>query len=446
MTSAPARAPWLPDVVAAQKRGEPAGIYSICSANRFVLEAAMHQAKADGSPVCIESTSNQVNVDGGYTGTTPAQFVAFVAGIARDVEFPVDRILLGGDHLGPFPWASQDAATAMGKARETVRQYVAAGFAKIHLDASLRCADDPPGALADTTVTERTADLCAVAEAAVASRPSGSPLPLYVIGTEVPVPGGEEEKPGHLAATRVEDAERTLDLTRAAFQSRGLQQAWDRVAGLVVQPGVEFGDATVFDYDRAQAAPLRAFIERDPRIVFEAHSTDYQAGAALRSLVLDHFAILKVGPALTFAFREAVFALAAIEGEWLGRRKGTTLSRLPDVLEEVMTEKPAHWRRYYRGDDEALRVARRFSLSDRSRYYWTEPRVAAALDRLLRNLTDSPPPAALAGQYLSVPYGSVEVSKIPVEPRQLIRRKVLEVTQTYARACGVSQEGASREP
>jgi D-tagatose-1,6-bisphosphate aldolase subunit GatZ/KbaZ len=442
MTPAP-RAPWLPDVVAAQKRGEAAGVYSICSANRFVLEAAMLQAKVDGSPVCIESTSNQVNVDGGYTGTTPSQFVSFVHEIAREVDFPAGRILLGGDHLGPFPWAGRDVATAMGKARETVRQYVAAGFAKIHLDASMRCADDPPGAPADTTVTERTADLCAVAEAAVAGRPAGAPLPLYVIGTEVPVPGGEQEKPGHLAATRVEDAERTLALTRAAFRARGLDDAWERVAGLVVQPGVEFGDATVFDYDRAQAKHLAAFIEKDPRIVFEAHSTDYQTGEALRALVLDHFAILKVGPALTFAFREAVFALAAIENEWLGRRKGATVSRLPEVLEAVMLENPEHWQRYYHGDDEALRAARRFSLSDRSRYYWTEPRVAAALDRLLGNLTDNPPPAALAGQYVPMPYGSLRVSEIPVEPREVIRRKVLEVTGTYARACGVAREAGS---
>jgi len=427
--------------VAAQKRGEPRGLYSICSANPFVLGAAMAQAREDGSPVCIEATSNQVNVDGGYTRTTPAQFVEFVAAIAREVGLPADRILLGGDHLGPFPWSGLDAGTAMGKARETVRQYVAAGFSKIHLDASMACADDPPGPLADTTATERTADLCAVAEAALAERPPGAPLPLYVVGTEVPVPGGEQEKPGHLAATRVADAERTLALTRSAFRARGLDGAWERVAGLVVQPGVEFGDATVFDYERAQAAPLRAFVESVPGLVFEAHSTDYQTEDALRALVEDHFAILKVGPALTFAFREAVFALAAIEAEWLGRRRGITPSRVPDVLEAVMLENPTHWRRYYHGDDEALRVARRFSLSDRSRYYWTDPRVDEAVQTLLRNLTDAPPPPSLVGQYVPTPYGSTAVSEVLLEPRAILRRKIREVTAAYARACGT----ASRE-
>lgn len=38
-------------------------------------------------------------------------------------------------------------------------------------------------------------------------------------------------------------------------------------------------------------------------LVFEAHSTDYQTKEAYKQLVHDHFAILKVGPALTFAMR-----------------------------------------------------------------------------------------------------------------------------------------------
>lgn len=429
-------APWLPEVLRAQKRGEPQGLYSICSANPFVLEAAMLQAKADGSAVCIESTSNQVNPEGGYTGQTPADFARFVGEVARDVDFPLTRVLLGGDHLGPFPWQDRDARTAMDKARETVRDYVLAGYVKIHLDASMRCGDDPPGPLADTTVSERAADLCAVAEEAASRRPQDTPLPLYVIGTEVPVPGGEQEAADHLAVTRVEDAERTLALTRAAFARRGLERVFERVVGLVVQPGVEFGDSTVFDYDRSRTAALRTFIEATDGIVFEAHSTDYQAESALRALVEDHFAILKVGPALTFAFREAVFALTGIEHEWLARRKGAVLSNLRGVLEEVMLEHPAHWQRYYKGDAEDLRLARSFSLSDRIRYYWARPAVAAALSRLLKNLSEHAAPASLISQYLPRPGGAGPRGPSSAPPRDLIRSKVLEVTETYARACG----------
>ena len=429
--------PHLLDVVRAQKLGEPRGIYSVCSANRFVLEASMLQARADGGFVCIESTSNQVNPEGGYTGQTPADFVRAVRNIARAMDFPMERVLLGGDHLGPFPHQKLPAEVAMAKAREMVRHYVLAGFEKIHLDASMRCADDPERPLSPRTATERTADLCAVAEVAQAERPAGSTPPLYVVGTEVPTPGGEQEKPDHLAVTRPADAQETLDLTRAAFAARGLESAWERVVGLVVQPGVEFGDAVVFEYDRPAAAALRDFVETLDGIVFEAHSTDYQTEASLRALVLDHFAILKVGPGLTFAFREAVFALAAVEREWLGGRKDVALSNIGAVLEEAMLTMPGHWASHYRGDAQELRFARRFSLSDRIRYYWALPPVEAALGRLLDNLKrHGEPPRALLSQYLPAQHAAWREGRISADPKELVRHRIMEVTAAYSRACG----------
>ena len=432
--------PGLLDVVTAQKRGEARGIYSVCSANRFVLEASLLQARTDGGIVCIESTSNQVNPDGGYTGQTPADFVKTVRDLALAMDFPMERVLLGGDHLGPFPHQKQPSAMAMAKAREMVRQYVLAGFAKIHLDASMRCVDDPPGALAPQTATARTAELCAVAEAAQAERPAGSAPPLYIVGTEVPTPGGEQEKPDHLAVTSPAAAQETLDLTRAAFAARGLEAAWERVVGLVVQPGVEFGDAVVFEYGRPAATRLRTFVESLPGIVFEAHSTDYQTEASLRALVEDHFAILKVGPGLTFAFREAVFALAAIEREWLGHRKDVVLSRMKSVLEEAMVTSPGHWSEHYHGDADALRFARRFSLSDRVRYYWTLPPVAEALRRLLENLKrHGAPPAPLLSQYLPAQHTAWREGRISADPDALVRDKIMGVTAVYSRACGAQR-------
>jgi D-tagatose-1,6-bisphosphate aldolase subunit GatZ/KbaZ len=436
----------LRDVVRAQKRGEAQGVYSVCSAHPFVLEAAMLQARADDSVVLIEATSNQVNPDGGYTGRTPADFVRFVGERARSLDFPMSRVILGGDHLGPFPHQSLPAAVAMDKAREMVRQYVDAGYAKIHLDASMRLGDDPSGPLAAEVATERAADLCAVAEAAAARRPAGTAAPLYVIGTEVPVPGGEREATDHLEVTRRSDAERTLELTRQAFRTRGLEAAWERVFALVVQPGVEFGDAVVFEYDRARARDLAAFVESREGIVFEAHSTDYQTEEALRALVEDHFAVLKVGPALTFAFREAVFALEAIEREWLGPRKGMTLSRVREVLAQVMRASPDHWRGHYHGDPDEVRFAQEWSLSDRIRYYWPRPEVEAALGRLLANLSGSPPPPPLLSQYLPVQHAALARGREDALPPRLIHMKVMDVLSTYARACGSAPARSGERP
>ena len=432
-TGAGARA--LRDMVRDQKRGEPRGIWSVCSANAFVLEASMEQARAEGSSLLVESTSNQVNPEGGYTGQTPADFARFLAATAEGAGFPVDRLILGGDHLGPFPWQGEPSASALAKSRELVRQCVLAGYEKIHLDASMACADDPGGSggpLDEQTVAERTAELAVVAEAAAAEREGGEPV--YVVGTEVPTPGGEQETVTELLVTRPAAARRFLDLVRAAFDAKGLGRAWERVIALVVQSGVEFGDDTVHAYDRDKARALKEAIEGVAGVVYEAHSTDYQTPGALRRLVEDHFAILKVGPALTFAFREAVFALAQLEEDWLGGR-GATLSMMREVLERAMLARPEHWRKYYHGDEADLRLARAFSFSDRVRYYWPVPEVREALGRLVANLLQRPAPLTLLSQHLPWALEAVRSGVLPNDPRALIRLRIREVTAAYAQAC-----------
>lgn len=437
---------FLLDLVRSNRRGEPAGLYSICSANRHVLEAGMHQAARDETVVCVESTSNQVNQFGGYAGMTPADFARFVKEVAADAGFPPERIVLGGDHLGPHAWQGEPAGQAMAKARELVRSCVLAGYTKIHLDTSMRCAGDTGSIhapLADEVVTARAADLCQVAEKAHTSLPAGAPAPVYVIGTEVPVPGGAQAAETELTVTRVADVERTLTLARDAFFSSGLKAAWDRVVAVVVQPGVEFGDASVTEYDREQARHLSAYAEKDCSLAYEAHSTDYQPRDKLKQMVTDHFAILKVGPWLTFSFREAVFALAQIEAEWLAGRRGITLSNVRETLERAMLEDPTHWKKYYRGDETYLRYARKYSYSDRARYYWTHPEVRAALSRLLANLSQTSIPLPLLSQHLPAQYAAVREGRILNDPLSLIRDKISEVLDVYAFACGMRADKTS---
>ena len=312
----------LLDLARANRAGEPVGIYSVCSADRSVLRAALIQARRDGVIVLIEATSNQVNQFGGYTGMTPPDFRSFVHSIADEVGLPVPRIVLGGDHLGPHVWRTGPADLAMERARDLVRDYVLAGFTKIHLDTSMRLTGDPADrALDEATVAERAAELCAVAEAAVSTLPADAPRPVYVVGSEVPIPGGELADSAAPAVTSVDAVERTLDETRRAFTGHGVGGALERVLALVTQPGVEFGDAVVFEYDDDAAAALASREPDRAPFIYEAHSTDYQTEDALGRMVRDHFAVLKVGPGLTFALRETLFALEAIEGEWLARRR-----------------------------------------------------------------------------------------------------------------------------
>ena len=424
------------DTLSRNRRGHHTGVYSVCSAHPVVIECALRQAESDGGFALIESTSNQVDQFGGYTGMTPAEFVAFVGRIADAIGFPRDRILLGGDHLGPNSWQDRPAATAMTHAERLVADYVAAGYRKIHLDASMRCADDAGNRhepLANEVVAERTARLCAAAERAH-QEASTDADPVYIVGSEVPIPGGAQDAEEELRVTSPERAAATLDAIEREFRRNGLDDAWNRVVGLVVQPGVEFGDETVVAYDRASARELSAFITTRERIVFEAHSTDYQSESALTEMVNDHFCILKVGPWLTFAYREAVFALSFIEDE-LATSEGFVASGVRAALDEAMTEEPKYWSRYYSGTDAERAFKRKYSLSDRSRYYWPNAKVAAAVAALDRNLRGGTIPLSLTSQFMPDAFPAVLDGRVASTPESLIRAHVRGVLGTYARAC-----------
>jgi D-tagatose-1,6-bisphosphate aldolase subunit GatZ/KbaZ len=409
--------------------GDRVGLTSVCSAHPVVIEAALGKGKADDSPVLIEATCNQVNHEGGYTGMTPSDFRSFVEAIADRVGFPREKLILGGDHLGPNPWKHLHPAEAMSQARTMVAGFVKAGFTKIHLDTSMGCAGESV-ALPDATTAERAADLAAAAEASV--DPDAFQPPVYVIGTEVPVPGGALEALDHLQVTSPEAALETVEVHRRAFAARGLERAFDRAVGVVVQPGVEFGNEDVVVYRPEQARALSAALTSMPQFVFEAHSTDYQPPEALAALVQDGFAILKVGPGLTFALREALYGLDHIAADLEGHPGAVELQ---PAMERLMVEKPANWQKYYHGTPDELRLQRHFSYSDRIRYYWPDPTAAAAVRRLEERLAGRTIPETLISQHLAALYPGVAAGKTEAQPSALLIASVRRVLSVYRDAC-----------
>lgn len=407
------------DRLARNRAGEHVGITSVCSAHPLVLETAMRRAAAQDGLLLIEATCNQVNQDGGYTGMTPAAFRDRQWALADAAGLPRTRLLLGGDHLGPNPWRARPAAEAMAKAETLVAAFAAAGYRKLHLDASMACADDGP-ALAPATIATRAASLCAAAERAAAS--AGAPPPLYVVGTEVPTPGGAHEPMDHLAVTPPEDVAHTLALHRDAFAALGLHDAFARAVAVVVQPGVEFGTDSVHDFVPGAAAKLADALAGADGVVFEAHSTDYQTASALRALVAGHFAILKVGPELTFALREAIFALDALAGELFGA------GPVRPALRVAMQRDPSWWRGYHAPDD---LLAREFSLSDRVRYYWPAPDVDAAVTGLLARLGAARLPPPLVSQFMPAQHAAWRDGRIGLHPFDLIRHRIGQVMERY---------------
>ena len=430
----------LLDIIARHKQGHPVGVTSICSAHPIVLEASLrHAQRRDDAMVLFEATCNQVNQDGGYTGMTPADFVAFVNDIAKHVGFDDSRIALGGDHLGPNPWTSLDAEAAMAKAEVMVGAYVAAGFRKIHLDCSMSCAGDPTP-LPEAEIVRRAVRLARAAEtthAEALSRQPDSEPPVYVIGTEVPVPGGATEAIEGLQVTSPQAALATIEAHRQAFVAAGLESAWSRVIASVVQPGVEFDHHNVIDYGPAGAQSLSHAITSVPGMVFEAHSTDYQTRDALHALVRDHFAILKVGPGLTFAMREALWALDAIDQEWTPDH---AQARLRDTVLARMRENPKYWERYYHRRGKSLGIDLQYSLSDRVRYYWPDAQIESARVKLFENLRRNPPPISLISQHLPLALQALRQGTATRDPLSLAMAHVSAVLDDYHHACHHHQE------
>ncbi|KNY15514.1 tagatose-6-phosphate kinase [Shinella sp. SUS2] len=382
-------------LIARNRAGSGETMPSVCSAHPDVIAAALLLAEEHGVPLLVEATSNQVNQFGGYTGMQPADFIRFVHEIRDRVGASGQPLLFGGDHLGPQVWRSQPADVAMAHARDLAAAYVRAGFTKIHLDCSEGCAGEP-AQVADAVSAARAAELAGVCEAATDDPSSLS----YMYGTEVPPPGGARAEEGGqgIAPTTPESAEATIAAHRDHFEALGLHGAWQRAVGLVVQPGLEFAPDHIHAFDSATPDRLSPVLRDRPGLSFEAHSTDYQAPDVYPELGRRHFAVLKVGPALTHAYRQAVYALEGVS-DWIGAEPDRP--RVPAVMEDLMLADPANWRKHYSGGEAQLRLLRHFSYADRIRYYWTQPAARQAVERLMSLLGETRPPRMVLEQYFA---------------------------------------------
>lgn len=425
----------LKEIVSNYKQGIPKGICSICCSNAYAIETAMEKALENNSYVLLEATANQVNQFGGYTGMNPSDFKVFVFSIADKVKFPHDRIILGGDHLGPLTWKDEPAEIAMQKAKELIRYYVLAGFNKIHIDTSMHLGGDLKEKPVDISViAERAAVLCSAAEQAFeefSGLTGTSVAPVYVIGSEVPIPGGVQGPENELQITKVQDFDNTLAVFKQTFEMQGLSKAWENVIGVVVQPGVEFGDDAIHEYDSEKAKGLSDALKKYPNIVFEGHSTDYQTANSLKLMVKDGVGILKVGPALTFALREALFLLNTIENEVLSGVKDLQGSRFIETLDEAMVKNPVYWKKYYHGDENQINFARKYSLSDRCRYYLVVPEVKRSIEIMISNLRNTGIPLALVSQFLPEQYTKIRNGTLRNDPEVILKDKIANVLENF---------------
>ena len=420
----------IKEILSKRHDGISSGIASYCTSNKIVIESILEYYLEKDEYVLIECTANQVNQFGGYMNMTPSDFRDYAYNIADKIGFPREKIILGADHFGPLTWTDKGEKEAMDNAKELVKLAVLAGYTKIHLDTSMFLAsDDTSKRLSDEIIAERGAILYKVCEEAFDERIKEYPdsiHPVYVIGSEVPIPGGEYEEKNTLEVTNPTDFENTINAYDKIFKEHGLNDAWDNIIAVVVQPGVEFSNEDVHDYDRTQAIDLCEKLKEYPNLVFEGHSTDYQFGFKLKEMVEDGVAILKVGPAVTYALREALFSLSLMEKELVEDK-----ANFIDVLEENMLKNPKDWEKYYAGSELEKKLARKYSFSDRSRYYMAQDEINASIDKLFENIDSCDISLGMIKQYLPNAYNKIRHGNLSKNAENLVKSNIKDVIKDY---------------
>lgn len=251
--------------------------------------------------------------------------------------------------------------------------------------------------------------------------------PVYVIGSEVPIPGGIQEKE-EMKVTEPYDFEQTILAYKKVFHSMNLDYAWKHIVGVVVQPGVEFGSDKVTIYDRKKSKKLCKILKKYPDIVFEGHSTDYQPSKKLQEMVEDGIAIIKVGPALTNALREGLFALSHIEKELID---DDNCSHFIELLEEEMLKDDSKWINHYHGADKTQKIMRKYSFSDRSRYYISLPTIQNAINTLIDNLKNTEVPLYLLHQYFPNQTKKIISGELELDIYEILKECIAEIIRDY---------------
>lgn len=148
-------------------------------------------------------------------------------------------------------------------------------------------------------------------------------------------------------------------------------------------------------------------------------------------MVEDGFIILKVGPALTFGFREGIFALNLIENEILKYDSNAELSNFMEILDFSMVKNPKDWVHHYSGTGEKVKIERKYSLSDRARYYMPKDEVNFALEKLMSNLEGMEIPITVISQFMHEQYKKVREGLLKPNAKELLKDRIGEYLDDY---------------
>ncbi len=342
---------------------------SFCTSNIFVLKSLLHFCKYKNLPALIETTSNQVNQYGGYSGNKPKDFIKKINNLIKKIKFNKKNIFYGGDHLGPLPWMKSKSVTALAKSIKLIDLYLKNNYIKIHIDTSIKCNDDK--FLTTKEVFLRTKYILRKLK-----KKNNLKKIFLVFGTEVPLSGGNDSK--KIIPTALKQIKEEYLNFSALLKSENLPT--DNF-GLVIEPGMKFMDRSITKPYLNNFKQKKSFSKKN-KFIFEAHSSDYQNFSTLKKLVKNNFKILKVGPELTFNLFKSFLFMEQIE-----KKNCHSKSNFKKIILDTMFKNKDHWKNYFNHlSKKKLSNNITNSFFDRTRYYLDEKKVSNCITNLQLNI------------------------------------------------------------
>lgn len=365
---------WVRELIRQREAGgRRMTLLAVCPNSAAVAEAAVLAARRGRAPMLFAATLNQVDHDGGYTGWTPAQFVAAIREYAEQHTWqgPLYPCL---DHGGPWLKDRHRAQRlpldqAMNELKLSLTACLQAGYRLLHIDPTVDLTLAPGEPLPLEALVQRTVELIGHVEGERAR------LGLPPVSYEV---GSEEVHGGLVDLTRFD---LYLSQLRTGLEAAALSRAWP--CFVVAQVGTDLHttsfDAQVAERLYSRVAPLGSLIKghyTDDVDHPEAYPASGMGGA-------------NVGPEFTEVEFEALEELERRERS-VRPRPAASSGALAAIEQTVVGS--GRWRKWLQPEETSAEFAelpaerRRWLIKTGARYIWTDPRVVQARRRLYENL------------------------------------------------------------
>lgn len=350
-------------------------IFAACPNSLAVIRAALKSAKRSNAPIKFAATLNQVDLDGGYTGLTPQEFVRTIRLNATKLNV-TSPVIIAIDHGGPWlkdlhkseKWEYSRTMSAVKKSFEAA---VAAGYDLIHVDPTVditTCGKN----ISIEIVAERTLELISHTENF--RRKNNFPRIAYEVGTE--------EVHGGLADLNV--FRRFLTLLKNGMKENDLGDVWP--CFVVGKVGTDLHTTT---FDPFVARQLSEIAGKYGSLIKGHYSDNVTNPEAYPE---SGMGAANIGPEFTEKEYDALIELERIQQILFTDGRIAKIINLKKCLwESVITS--GRWRKWLQANEDPDNF---YSISpDRQewlvktgcRYIWEDPAVVATRSKLYQNLS-----------------------------------------------------------